>query len=61
MSPVEKAAILAQVETMARRKRQALAELGIARSTYYRWRQGQRAMSGVPLRRQEKTVEPDHS
>ncbi|HUV44443.1 MAG TPA: IS3 family transposase [Dehalococcoidales bacterium] len=26
---------------MARRKRQALSELGIARSTYYRWRQGQ--------------------
>ena len=42
MSNVEKAAILAMVETMARRKRQALSELGVARSTYYRWRQGQR-------------------
>ena len=42
MSNVEKAAILAMVSTMARRKRQALSELGIARSTYYRWRQGQR-------------------
>ena len=40
MSTVEKAAILAMVETMARRKRQALSELGIAMSTYYRWRQG---------------------
>ncbi len=42
MSNVEKAAILATVETMARGKRQALSELGVARSTYYRWRQGQR-------------------
>jgi putative transposase len=42
MSNVEKAAILAVVEPMARRKRQALSELGIAKSTYYRWRQGQR-------------------
>ncbi len=41
MSTVEKAAIMAMVETLAGRKRQALSELGIARSTYYRWRQGQ--------------------
>ncbi len=41
MSTVEKAAILSMVETMFKRKRQALSELGIARSTYYRWRQGQ--------------------
>jgi len=41
MSNVEKAAILAMVSTMARRKRQALSELGVARSTYYRGRQGQ--------------------
>ncbi len=41
MSTVEKAAIIAMVETLDRRKRQALSELGIARSTYYRWRQGQ--------------------
>lgn len=41
MSPAQKTAILAQVETLARRKRQALAELGIARSSYYRWRRGQ--------------------
>ena len=42
MSNVEKAAILSAVETMVRRKRQTLSELGIARSTYYRWRQWQR-------------------
>jgi len=32
---------MSMVETLARRKRQVLSELGIARSTYYRWRQGQ--------------------
>jgi len=41
MSTAEKAAILRMVETMFRRKRQVLSALGIARSTYYRWRQGQ--------------------
>ena len=41
MIPAEKTAILARVEILARGKRQALAELGIARSSYYRWRQGQ--------------------
>ncbi len=41
MSTVEKAAILRMVETMSRRKRQALSILGIAKSSYYRWRQGQ--------------------
>ncbi len=41
MSTVEKAAIMAMMETLARRKRQVLSELGIASSTYYRWRQGQ--------------------
>jgi len=41
MSAVDKATVLAQVENLARRKRQALLELGIPRSTYYRWRQGQ--------------------
>jgi transposase InsO family protein len=40
MSPSEKGDILAQVENQSRRKRQVLAELGISRSTYYRWRQG---------------------
>ena len=41
MSAVEKVAVLAQVETLARRKRQALMALGIPKSSYYRWRQGQ--------------------
>ncbi len=40
MSAVEKVAVLAQVETLARRKRQALMALGIPKSSYYRWRQG---------------------
>jgi putative transposase len=41
MSAGDKAIILAQVETLTGRKRQALSELVIPRSTYYRWRQGQ--------------------
>ena len=48
MSAVEKAAVLARVETLAGHKRQSLAELGIPRSTYYRWRQGQRGQSLKP-------------
>ncbi len=42
MSTVDKAIIMARVETMAGRKRQGLSEMGIAKSTYYRWCQGQR-------------------
>ena len=41
MSAVEKADILKIVETMSMRKRQALIILGIPKSNYYRWRQGQ--------------------
>jgi len=41
MSTVEKAVILRMVETMFRRKRQALIALGISKSSYYRWCQGQ--------------------
>jgi len=41
MSPSEKVDIVAQVEKQSGRKRKVLAELGISRSTYYRWRQGQ--------------------
>ncbi len=41
MSNVEKAAILAQVENNSRGKRQALMALGISKSSYYRWCQGQ--------------------
>ncbi len=41
MSTVDKVAIMARVEILTGRKRQALSELVIPRSTYYRWRQGQ--------------------
>lgn len=39
MSAGEKAAVLARVESGAGLKRQVLSELGIPKSTYYRWRQ----------------------
>jgi putative transposase len=39
MSAGDKATILAQVESQSRGKRQALLALGIAKSSYYRWRQ----------------------
>ena len=42
MSNMDKTIILAQMENQSRGKRQALSELGVARSTYYRWCQGQR-------------------
>jgi transposase InsO family protein len=41
MSAGEKAMILAQVEDQSGGKRQALMALGISKSSYYRWRQGQ--------------------
>jgi len=41
MSTMEKAIILAQVESQFGSKRQALTVLGIPKSNYYRWRQGQ--------------------
>ena len=37
MIPSEKGDILAQVENQSGRKRKMLTELGISRSTYYRW------------------------
>jgi putative transposase len=40
MSVWEKAIILAKVESQSRAKRRTLMDLGIARSSYYRWRQG---------------------
>lgn len=40
MSPPEKDSVVAQVETMAGHKRKALLDLGMPRSTYYRWRHG---------------------
>ena len=39
MSNVDKSAVLVQVEVMSGHKRQALEDLGVPRSTYYRWRQ----------------------
>jgi putative transposase len=42
MMAVDKATVLAQVESVAKHKRQVLSEMGIARSTYYRWWHGQR-------------------
>ncbi len=41
MSATDKAIILARVEKQSRGKRQVLMSLGIPRSSYYRWRQGQ--------------------
>ena len=41
MSASDKAIILAQVENRSKGKRQALMLLGIPKSSYYRWRQGQ--------------------
>jgi len=41
MSAGVKVMILAQVENQSRGKRQALMALGIPKSSYYRWRQGQ--------------------
>ena len=41
MSAGERAMILIQVENQSRGKRQALMTLGIPKSSYYRWRQGQ--------------------
>jgi transposase InsO family protein len=41
MSAGDKAIILAQVESQFGGKRQALVALGIPKSSYYRWRQGQ--------------------
>ena len=40
MSPAEKADILSHLESQFRCKRKLLLELGVPRSTYYRWRKG---------------------
>jgi putative transposase len=42
MMTVDKAAVMDKIKTMVRRKRQALAELGVSVSTYYRWCRKQR-------------------
>ncbi len=57
MSLVEKATILAQVESQSRGKRQALAELGVPKSTYYRWRRRQPAPGNK--RRPWNRITPD--
>jgi len=49
VSPVERASILNQAECKPRRKQKVLAELGIPRSSYYRWRRRQ-TDSGVRKR-----------
>jgi len=51
MSAGDKAVILAQVENQSRGKRQALMALGIPKSSYYRWRQGQSANRKRPWNR----------
>ena len=48
MNSAEKVSVMAKMETMAGRKRQALEELGVPKSTYYRWRRG----SSFPKKRQ---------
>ena len=45
MSAADKAKVMAHVENQTRGKRQVLMSLGIPRSTYYRWRQGQPRIS----------------
>jgi len=40
MSSAEKTDVLAHVESQSGRKRKVLIELGVPRSTYYRWRKG---------------------
>jgi putative transposase len=57
MSTEEKADILRMVETMSRRKRQALMILGVPKSSYYRWRQGQTASGN--RRRPWNRITPD--
>ena len=42
MSPAGKAEIVNHVESQSKHKREVLMELGIPRSTYYRWRKGPR-------------------
>jgi putative transposase len=53
MINVDKAAVMDKVKTMVRRKRQALSELGIASSTYYRWCRKQRC-DGLEYRPEDK-------
>ena len=63
MSARDKAIILAQVENKSRGKRQALMALGIPKSSYYRWCQGQpdsgnrkRPWNRITLEEEEKIL-----
>jgi len=53
MMTVDKTAVMDKIKTMVRRKRQALSELGIACSTYYRWCRKQRR-NGLESRSEDK-------
>ena len=57
MSAEEKSDILSMVEPLSGRKRQALSILGVAKSTCYRWRQGQ--TDSVNRRRPWNRITPD--
>ena len=46
MSTVEKAQVLARVASSSVPKREVLSELGVPRSTYYRWRRGGEGRGG---------------
>jgi len=63
MSAWEKAILLAKVESQFRAKRRTLMALGIARSSYYRWRQGtgnltkrRRAWNRITPREEEQVL-----
>ena len=51
MSHTERAEILSQVESNSGSRRRVLADLGIPRSTYYRWRQQRSVARGRPWNR----------
>jgi len=53
MMTADKAAVMDKMKTMVRRKRQALSELGISVSTYYRWCRKQRC-DGIKPRSEDK-------
>ncbi len=63
MNSGDKATILARVENQSKPKRQALRALGIPKSNYYRWRQGQpdsrnprRPWNRITLEENDKTL-----
>ena len=67
MSAVEKAEVLARVASSSMPKREVLSELGVPRSTYYRWLRGRKqqgledhAGGGKPPRNRLTSREVDH-